>query len=113
MIVEILGRYQRLGIHERHALVLAFDYTKDKLELEYGDFAGWRAEHKTDVADKLMLAGRAWRVLHIGETDCVAGVIGLELRNPLGSKSARFAGGSSGDVAETAQQRLFAFELPG
>jgi hypothetical protein len=26
------------------------------------------------------------------ETDCVAGVIGLELRNPLGSKSARIAG---------------------
>jgi hypothetical protein len=46
-------------------------------------------------------------------TDCVAGVIGLELRNPLGSKSARVAAGSSGDVAETPQQRLFAFELPG
>jgi len=28
---------------------------------------------------------------HIGETDCVAGVVGLELRNPLGSKSARVA----------------------
>jgi hypothetical protein len=54
MIVEILGRYQRLGSHERHALVLAFDYTKDKLELEYGDFASWRDEEKTDVADKLM-----------------------------------------------------------
>jgi hypothetical protein len=27
----------------------------------------------------------------ISETDCVAGVIGLELRNPLGSKSARIA----------------------
>jgi hypothetical protein len=51
--------------------------------------------------------------LHMGETDCVAGVVGLELRNPLGSKSARVAAGSSGDVAETAQQRLFAFELPG
>jgi hypothetical protein len=30
--------------------------------------------------------------LHMGETDCVAGVVGLELRNPLGSKSARVAG---------------------
>jgi hypothetical protein len=42
---------------------------------------------------------------------CVAGVVGLELRNPLGSKSAGVAAGSSGDLAETAQQRLFAFEL--
>jgi hypothetical protein len=54
MIVEILGRYQRLGSHERHALMLAYDYTKDKLELEYGDFGGWRDEDKTDVAHKLM-----------------------------------------------------------
>jgi hypothetical protein len=38
------------------------------------------------------VAGRAWRVLHIGETDCVAGVVRLELRNPLGSKSARIVG---------------------
>jgi hypothetical protein len=30
--------------------------------------------------------------VHICETDCVAGVVGLELRNPLGSKSARIAG---------------------
>jgi hypothetical protein len=33
------------------------------------------------------------------------------LRNPLGSKSARVAAGSSGDLAETARQRRFAFEL--
>jgi hypothetical protein len=32
------------------------------------------------------------RFLHMGETDCVAGVVGLELGNPLGSKSARIAG---------------------
>ena len=44
MIVEIFGRYRHLGSHERHALVLAYDYTKDKLELEYGDFGGWRDE---------------------------------------------------------------------
>ena len=50
MIVEILGRYQHLGSHERHTLVLAYDYTKDKLELEYGDFGGWRDADKTDVA---------------------------------------------------------------
>ena len=28
----------------------------------------------------------------VAETDCVAGVVGLELRNPLGSKSAGVAG---------------------
>jgi hypothetical protein len=48
---------------------------------------------------------------HIGETDCVAGVVGLELRNPLRSKSARIAGGISADLAETAQQRRFTFEV--
>jgi hypothetical protein len=47
----------------------------------------------------------------MAETDCVAGVVGLELRNPLGSKSARVAAGSSGDLVEMAHQRLFAFEL--
>jgi hypothetical protein len=44
-------------------------------------------------------------------TDCVAGVVGLELRNPLGSKSARVAGENSGSLAEIAQQRRFAFKL--
>jgi hypothetical protein len=38
-------------------------------------------------------------------------VVGLELRNPLGSKSARVAAGSSGDLVEMANQRLFAREL--
>jgi hypothetical protein len=49
--------------------------------------------------------------LHVGETDCVAGVIGLELRNPLGLKSAGIAGGIFADLAKMAQQRRFAFEL--
>jgi hypothetical protein len=47
----------------------------------------------------------------MGETDCVAGVVGLELRNPLGSKSAGIAGGICADLAEMAQQRQFASEL--
>jgi hypothetical protein len=37
--------------------------------------------------------------------------LGLELRNPLGSKSARVAAARSGDLAETGQRRLFACEL--
>jgi hypothetical protein len=45
------------------------------------------------------------------ETHCVAGHIRPELRYPLGSKNARVAAGSAGDLAETAPQRLFAFEL--
>jgi hypothetical protein len=36
--------------------------------------------------------------------------VGLEPRNPLGSKSARVAAGSSGDLVEMAHQRLFASE---
>jgi hypothetical protein len=38
-------------------------------------------------------------------------VVGLELRNPLGSKSAPVAAASSGDLAETARRRPFTFEL--
>jgi hypothetical protein len=41
----------------------------------------------------------------------LAGVVGLELRNPLGSKSARFAGGFPVDLAETLHQRPFASKL--
>jgi hypothetical protein len=52
-----------------------------------------------------------WCVLRIGETDCVAGVIGLELLNPSGQKSAGVAARISVDLAETARQRLFTFEL--
>ena len=48
--------------------------------------------------------------LHIGETDCVAGVVGLELRNPLGSKSARIAGEFQRIWPKWAQQRRFACE---
>jgi hypothetical protein len=78
MIAEILGRYQCLGGHERHALVLAYDYTKDKLELEHGDFAGWRDEDKTDVAHKLMQVAEEF----IGEDPdwaCGAGLLSLYL----------------------------------
>jgi hypothetical protein len=49
--------------------------------------------------------------LHMGETDCVAGVVGLELRNPLGSKSARIAGEFQRIWPKWAQQRRFACEL--
>ena len=41
----------------------------------------------------------------------MAGVVGLELRNPLGLKSVGVAGGISATLAEMAQQRRFAFEL--
>jgi hypothetical protein len=36
----------------------AFDYTKDKLELENGDFAGWRDEDKVAVAQQLLQAAK-------------------------------------------------------
>ena len=49
--------------------------------------------------------------IQAAETDCVAGVVGLELRNPLGSKSAGVAGGISAALAEIVQQRRFALEL--
>jgi hypothetical protein len=49
------------------------------------------------------LAGRAWRVLHMGETDCVAGHIGFELRcaeRKFISLTSR-AVSDSGDMAQT------------
>jgi hypothetical protein len=51
--------------------------------------------------------------LHIGETDCVAGVVGLELPNPLGLKSVLTVGIIFDDLAKTAKRRPFAFELRG
>jgi hypothetical protein len=41
----------------------------------------------------------------------VAGVVGLELRNPLGSKSAGVAARIFEELGATTLQRLFAFEL--
>jgi len=76
MITEILDRYQRLGSHERHALVLAYDYTKDKLELEYGDFATWRDDDKTDVAHKLMQVAEEF-MAEDPDWACGAGLLGL------------------------------------
>ena len=52
-------------------------------------------------------------VTPIAETDCEAGHIGLELRYPLGSKSAGVYAIISRGLAETAQQRRLALELLG
>ena len=52
----ILSRYDRLGRHERYACLSAFDYTKDKLELEKGDFTVWSDQEKIAVAQELMCA---------------------------------------------------------
>ena len=56
MAVDILCRYNRREREGRHALLSAFDYTKDKLELESGDFTLWRNEEKVVVARELMHA---------------------------------------------------------
>jgi hypothetical protein len=54
MAAEILIRYDRLEGDGRYALLFAFDYTKDQLELENGDFAVWRDEEKAAVAQQLL-----------------------------------------------------------
>ena len=56
MAAEILIRYDRLEGDGRYALLFAFDYTKDKLELESGDFTVWRDEEKVAVAQQLLQA---------------------------------------------------------
>ena len=53
MAADILIRYDRLEGDGRYALLFAFDYTKDKLELESGDFTVWRDEEKVAVAQQL------------------------------------------------------------
>jgi hypothetical protein len=50
MAADILSRYDHLGRHGRYVLLSAFDYTKDKLELESGDFTVWRDQEKVVVA---------------------------------------------------------------
>ena len=60
MITEILGRYQRLGSHER----------------EYGDFATWRDDDKTDVAHKLMQVAEEF-MAEDPDWACGAGLLSL------------------------------------
>jgi hypothetical protein len=67
-------------------------------------------------ASRSCSSGRAPRIAPLGlpeRRDCVAGVGGLEPRNPSGSKSARGTARFFKEFAETAQQRLFACELRG
>src|SRR5580700_8714768 len=58
------------------------------------------------------LAGRAWRVLHMGETDCVAGHIGFELRCaerkfiPLTSRAVSDSGDMAHTLAVSAENNL-------
>jgi hypothetical protein len=54
MAADILIRYDGLERDGRYALLFAFDYTKDQLELENGDFAVWRDEEKAAVAQQLL-----------------------------------------------------------
>jgi hypothetical protein len=56
MAADILTRYDRIEADRRYVLLSAFDYTKDKLELESGDFTVWRDEEKNAVAQELMRA---------------------------------------------------------
>ena len=54
MTADILIRYGRLEGDGRYALLFAFDYSKDQLELESGDFIVWRDEQKVAVAQQLL-----------------------------------------------------------
>jgi hypothetical protein len=78
MAANILTRYERLGGDGRHALLSAFDYTKDKLELENGDFAVWRDEDKVAVAQQLLQAAED-SFFTDRDGACGAGLLGLYL----------------------------------
>ena len=76
LTADILSRYDRLGRHERYACLSAFDYTKDKLELEKGDFAVWSNQEKVAVAQELM---RAAEEFFSADRDGACGAILLSL----------------------------------
>jgi hypothetical protein len=78
MITDILSRYGRVGRHGRYALLLAFGYTKGKLELENGDFADWCDEDKNEISHQLL---RIAEELYGDDPDwaCGAGLLSLYL----------------------------------
>jgi hypothetical protein len=78
MMANILSRYERLDRTRRHSLLLAFGYTKGKLELENGDFDDWRDEDKNEVSHQLL---RAAEELFRDDPDwaCGAGLLSLYL----------------------------------
>jgi hypothetical protein len=71
------------------------------------DGRSWQGEHECPALGSKI----SHRAAHLRETDCVAGHVGLELRNVVANylfeKPHRF----SVDSAEFRPQRLFAFEL--
>ena len=78
MAADILIRYDHLDGDGRYALLFAFDYTKDQLELESGDFTVWRDDEKVAVARQLLQA--AEELFFIGpEGACGAALLSLYL----------------------------------
>ena len=90
MAADILSRYSRLGRDARHALLSAFDYTKDKLELESGNFNVWPDEDKVAVAQQLLQAAEEFFYIN-RDGACGAGLLSLylEAQTLLGEQAER------------------------
>jgi hypothetical protein len=90
MAADILSRYDCLGGDGRYALLSAFDYTKDKLELESGDFNVWPDEDKVAVAQQLLQAAEEFFYIN-RDGACGAGLLSLclEAQTLLGEQAER------------------------
>ena len=78
MAADILIRYDHLDGDGRYALLFAFDYTKDQLELQGGDFTVWRDDEKVAVAQQLLQAAEELFVID-PEGACGAVLLSLYL----------------------------------
>jgi hypothetical protein len=78
MAADILIRYDHLDGDGRYALLFAFDYTKDQLELQDGDFTVWRDDEKVAVAQQLLQAAEELFVID-PEGACGAVLLSLYL----------------------------------
>jgi hypothetical protein len=90
MEADILNRYDCFGQDGRYALLSAFDYTKDKLELESGDFTIWPDEDKVAVAQQLLQAAEEFRYIN-RDAACGAELLSLylEAQTLLGEQAKR------------------------
>jgi hypothetical protein len=90
MAADILSRYDRLGGDGRYELLSAFDYTKDKLELESGDFTVWRVEDKVAISQQLLQAAEELFCIN-RDGACGAGLLSLylEAQTLLGEQAKR------------------------
>jgi hypothetical protein len=56
--IDIIKRYHRLGAHERHDVISAFEYTQSQLEINHGEIHTWGTNHKASLAAQVLKVAR-------------------------------------------------------